>query len=37
MTGKTAENLVIKVPPGTIIAEDQTDHLLGTWWKPDSA
>lgn len=29
MTGKTAEDLVIKVPPGTIIYEDQTDHLIG--------
>ncbi len=29
MTGKTAEDLVVKVPPGTIVYEDQTDHLLG--------
>ncbi len=29
MTGKTAEDLVVKIPPGTIIYEDQTDHLLG--------
>jgi len=29
MTGRTAEDLVVKVPPGTMVYEDQTDHLLG--------
>lgn len=34
MTGRTGEDLVIKVPPGTIVYDDNTDEVLGDLVEP---
>ncbi len=37
MTGKSADDLVIPVPPGTVVYDELTDELLGDLIEPDQS
>jgi GTPase involved in cell partitioning and DNA repair len=34
MTGRSAENLIIPVPPGTMVYDATSNELLGDLWNP---